>query len=336
MCCVLLQNEKFEVILLVIQLFSAIANGNLLPTTALTLEEFHLVCCLTHISHRYFPPGRTFMISSPSTYRDVQLELIAEIRRTEIWPAVVNVDGNISKPDETHFIERDGSYIILLPDGNIKSIKAEIRGLATGRYKFTRIWNSEARFVVAGANEYSKSHRTKIFDFFSKFRIYNCIILNQEHFGIEKEYSRPTNINDLDTGMKLEMYTWFPYQSSDRCTEVNDITLLDSWVISAQGYFTENTDLFPVKIKNNLYGCPKKAVVKNGHNYFTTHYDSYIDSNGKISSFIEGLLYDLLKFVLKKLNMTLVHVPVPKGFELQITEVSNLINAMYAKEAYIA
>ena len=34
--------------------------------------------------------------------------------------------------------------------------------------------------------------------------------------------------------------------------------------------------------------------------------------------------------------MTLVHVTVPKGFELQNTEVSNLINAMHAKEAYIA
>ena len=319
-----------------IQLFSAIANGDLLPTTALTLEEFHLVRCLTHISHRYLRSGRTLVISSPSTYRDMQLELIAEIHRTALWPVVVTVDGNISKPNKTEFIDRDGSYIILIPDGNINRFRAEFIGLAMGRSKFTRIWDSEARFVVAGANEYSKLHRTQIFEFFSKHRIYNCIIINQEHFEKEKEYSRPTNINDVDTGMKLGVYTWFPYQSSDRCTEVNDITLLDSWVISAQGYFTENTDLFPVKIKKNLYGCPMKAVVRNGHNYFTTNYVYYIDSNGTNSSFIEGLEFDLLKVVLLKLNMTFVHVPVPKGSELQKNYFTKLIIAMLGKEAYIA
>ena len=49
------------------------------------------------------------MISSPATYRDVQQELIAEIHRTSIWPIVVNVDGNISIPEKSDFIDRDGN-----------------------------------------------------------------------------------------------------------------------------------------------------------------------------------------------------------------------------------
>ena len=123
--------------------------------------------------------GRTLVISSPSTYRDVQLELIAEIHRTAIWPAVVTVHGNISKPDGTEFIDRDGSYIILIPDGNINRFRAEFIGLAKERSKFKRICDSEARFVVAGGNEYSKSYQTQIFDYFSKHRIYNFIIINK-------------------------------------------------------------------------------------------------------------------------------------------------------------
>ena len=75
------------------------------------------------------------MISSTSTYRDVQQELIARIQRTAIWPVVVTVDGNISIPDKSDFIDRDGSYIILIPDGNIKSFKAEINGLTKDRVK---------------------------------------------------------------------------------------------------------------------------------------------------------------------------------------------------------
>ena len=115
-----LQNEKFAAILLVIMLFNVTANGALLPHhTSLTLEEVHLVRCLTHISQRYFAPGRSLVISSPANYRYVQQELIAEIQRTSIWPVVVTVDGNISKPQNTDFVDRDGSYIILITGGNI-------------------------------------------------------------------------------------------------------------------------------------------------------------------------------------------------------------------------
>ena len=120
--------------------------------------------CLTHISHRYLPPGRTLIISSPSNYRDVQQELTAEVHRTTVWP-VVTVDGYISIPEESDFIDRDGSYIILTPDGNIESLQAEINGLAFERTKFTRLWNSEARFFVAGANEFSMSQQKDIFDY---------------------------------------------------------------------------------------------------------------------------------------------------------------------------
>ena len=139
-------NEKFEFILLVILLISEITKGELPPSSSLSLQEIHLVRCLAHISHRYFAPGRSVVISSPSADRDVQQELIAEIHRTAIWPVVVTVDGNISEITKTDFIDRGGSYIILIPDGNLKSFKAEIRGLAGGQnLSFTRFWNSEAR-----------------------------------------------------------------------------------------------------------------------------------------------------------------------------------------------
>ena len=126
----LLQNEVVLDILLVILLFSAISNGAPQQPTTFTLQEIHLVRCLTYISHRYFVPGRSVVISSPAKYRDVQQELIARIHRTSIWPIVVTVDGNISLANKTDFIDRDGSYIILIPDGNIINFKVEINGLA--------------------------------------------------------------------------------------------------------------------------------------------------------------------------------------------------------------
>jgi hypothetical protein len=197
---------------------------------------------------------------------------MADIHRNSFWPVVVAVDVNISIPNRTGFINRDGSYIILMPDGNIKSLKAEISGLALEEFKLTQLCNSEARFVVAGANEFSLSQQTDVFHFLSKLRIYKCIIVSPQHDVTDKEYTKPKNVNDIDTGMILGVYTWFPYQSSDRCTEVNEITLIDSWVISVQGHFTKNTDLFPIKIRKRLNECPMKAVVRDDHWDFTTNY----------------------------------------------------------------
>ena len=277
------------------------------------------------------------VISSSSTYRDVQLELIAEIHRTAIWPVVINVDGNIRTPEISNFIDRDGSYIILLPDGNMEGFKAEIKTLVEQRFRNTRLWNSEARFIVAGANEFSMSQQIDIFDIFSKLRMYNCIIVSREHYVVDKENSRPKKVNDVDTGMKLGVYTWFPYQSKDRCTEVNDITLLDSWVISAQGHFTRNTDLFPGKVSNSLNKCPMKAAVMNGHWYFTTNYVHYNDSKGNIRMYIEGLEYDLLKVIWEQLNMTFVHVHTTEDFDNMGNSVlTNLVLGMYGKEINIA
>jgi hypothetical protein len=250
---VVFQNELNLGILLVILFFSAITNGAL-PSNFLTLEENHLVLCLTYISQKYFAPGRILVISHPSTYRDVQQELIAEIWRTTLRPVIVTVDGNIGKPDETDNIEGDESYIILIPDGDI--LFFHVKFLSLIKYKIPRLWNSEVRFVVAGANELSMSQQKKIFETFSTFKIYNCIIVSQEHYVIDQKYSRQINVNGVDTGMKLGVSTWFPYQSLDSCTEVSDIILLDSWVISAQGHFTKNTDLFPRKISNSVNGCP--------------------------------------------------------------------------------
>ena len=183
---------------------------------------------------------------------------------------------------KTDFIDRDVSYITLIPDGNVESLHAEIKRLFVYRNKCTRLFNSEARFVVAGTNNFSFSHPPGILGYFSQFRIYNCIIVSREHYVMHKGYDRPINSNDTDTGMKLGVYTWLPYQSSHRCTEVNDIILLDNWVISAQGHFTKNTDLFPRKTSNSLNGCPMKSVVRDGNWNLTMMYDYYTYSNGGV------------------------------------------------------
>jgi hypothetical protein len=113
---------------------------------------------------------------------------------------------------------------------------------------------------------------------------------------------------------------------------LNDITLLDSWVISVQGHFTKSTDLFPQKISNSLNGCPMKVVVRKGHWCFTTKYFHYYDSNGNIKTYIN----ELLKVVYDQMNKTSVHVPTPEGFQFENGSVNNLLVDMFAKVTYIS
>jgi len=119
------------------------------------------------------------VISSPAKYRHVQQEVIAEIHRTSIWTIVVIADGNIRIPENSYFVGRDGGYVILIPDGDIKNFLVPFNELAAQCFGFTRLWNSETKFIVAEANEFSMSQQKKIIDYFSKLRIYNCIIITQ-------------------------------------------------------------------------------------------------------------------------------------------------------------
>ena len=95
----------------------------------------------------------------------------------------------------------------------------------------------------------------------------------------------------------MGVYTWFPYHISDRCTDVKDVTLLESWVISAQGHFTKNTDLFPRKISISLNGCPMKAFVRDAGWEFTTKYVQYKDTEVNALTYKTGLVFDYLMVV---------------------------------------
>jgi hypothetical protein len=57
---------------------------------------------------------------------------------------------------------------MIISDRNIERLGVEILGLALEpENKFTKFLNSEARFVLAGENEFPVSQQIDIFDYFS-------------------------------------------------------------------------------------------------------------------------------------------------------------------------
>jgi hypothetical protein len=138
--------------------------------------------------------------------------------------------------------------VILIPDGNLKNFQAEINRLAKGKEMNSQV----SRILKVGLlwleQRNSQCRNKRIYLIISKkLRIYNSIIVSQKQYVINKVYSKLINVNDVDTGMKLGVYIWFPYQRSELFKEVKDITILDSWVIFAQGHLNKNTDFLHEK-----------------------------------------------------------------------------------------
>jgi hypothetical protein len=85
----------------------------------------------------------------------------------------------------------------------------------------------------------------------------------------------------------LGIYTWFPYRGPNRCSVVDEVDLLDMWLMEGEGSFVWNTFLFPKKIVDNFHGCELRVAAKvtaiteerrvqnSGNNTNITLYDSF-------------------------------------------------------------
>jgi hypothetical protein len=115
---------------------------------------------------------------------------------------------------------------------------------------------------------------------------------------------------------------------------VTDITLLESWVISAQGHFTKNADLFPGKFSKSLKVCPMKIF------YVRSYFPNIFDYKTELNRIIFQLDFSkeiiFLFLALEKMNMTFVHGATLEGITEEKHWVYNLTSAMVAKEADLA
>jgi hypothetical protein len=99
------------------------------------------------------------------------------------------------------------------------------------------------------------------------------------------------------------LYTWHPYETVDRCTEVLDIVELDFWSSEKHDGLLYNYPLFPSKISDNLQGCPI-FILTAEHPPFLLHPQSVLMKTSKKLLYVEAPVMKLLKTVSSKMNMT--------------------------------
>jgi len=70
------------------------------------------------------------------------------------------------------------------------------------------------------------------------------------------------------------------------------------------------------KISNSFNGCLTETVVRTGHWTLIALYNINKFPNGSVVKTAEGKDVDLLSVVLQQMNLTLVLVPTPEGFQM--------------------
>jgi hypothetical protein len=167
-------------------------------------------------------------------------------------------------------------------------------------------WDSRGLFLVVVAAEVPNSEQlalSVIRELWQIGRGYNVVVLVQQD-GL------------------LNLYTWFPYSSPDNCADVNNVVLINQWVMEGEGMFLREESLYPSKIPSNFQGCTVSLTthMKGGiedkfyNQYFVTHNitSNYVDYSD-FSSDLEDVVSFLQNLWARESDMLFGSIPiVPK------------------------
>ena len=298
----------------------------------LSVEERHLVKCLKNISVRHFNPKSTLVFSltryshsrsdhrplasTNSTEFAIENVLVQEINKLQMWPIITSRPLGISdtKPTRKPVYDKYDSYIIMTQgtraEDVLEGLVGQIQSLSCHRS-----WNPRALFIVTSITKQDTHPSTRraqqILSYLWQWKIINVLVLVMVSQPMAKKFtpvSQPAPV--------FELYTWFPYDSPDQCSTVQDVVLLDKWTTEGQGRFIKNANLFPIKIKNNLHTCPVTATtfplaiaVGNAKGINTEK-----ETNNKIT-YSEGWEVKFLKTIAEGLNSSIHYVLPPPNNE---------------------
>jgi len=167
-------------------------------------------------------------------------------------------------------------------------------------------WKPRRRFLVV-VNDRSNepahllaAHISSIL--WQKARIVNVMVL----IPIQVAYPQLHAITATNTRVadRLNLYTWFPFKLEE-CGEVQEVILLDGWVIEHNGRFSENANLYLAKVPKNFMGCPIKLGTI-GIEPYVIMTENYTQNDGSTEYRLTGLSVEILQLVCQKMNLTTV------------------------------
>ena len=147
------------------------------------------------------------------------------------------------------------------------------------------------------------------------YKLINVVVVIKEEGRMENQLTISTSVSDgRSPPLVLGLYTWFPYRSPNRCNRVEDVVLLDKWVMEGKGFLVQNSNLFPEKIGKTFNDCPLRVVTRSFKHL--VNYDRQSpDTGSSAPPTIDYWEVFLLRVIAASLNMTTKYGPLPSLFQ---------------------
>lgn len=259
-----------------------------------------VVLCAMNIVTRYMSTGQPLLVSVANgdgfdEYRTISSELLEELHALERWSVYILYEEALGGLLDGYTESKYLSYIVI-PRSVQLGVEAMMESLISQVQNLQEIetGNPKGVYLVVLLNA-GKVNREMIINLLAslwEWKILDVIIM------VESEYRR-NGFGDMET--KLDLFTWFPFQSPSNCTRVTDVVLMDQW---ENGHFAKNADLFPQKITRNLNRCPLKASTMEWGSLVTPPFESTSEGNAPKVTYKEGLEVIVYRNILEAFNMT--------------------------------
>jgi len=310
-------------VLLITAFIQAVHAGS---DMALTTQQLHTVLCVESIAHRYFTPGRTLIVSLPTSRQEVShrafkqtlshtddtqlLDAILEkLNERTKWPIeLFRTSGN--ETADTTVLHH--SYILFVWQEEGMSLRETLESQVVN-FKNSMSWNPRGKFlVVVTASSYDPPNLLAAqvcSTLWQMANIVNVVVLVPHQIAHSPMNSK--NSTHRIGSDRLNLYTWFPYKLG-RCGEFQEVILIDQWVSENKGTFSENAYLYPPKVPKSFTRCPIKLQTI-GFDPYIIWTENYQQNDGRTAYKVTGLSVKILVLVFEKMNLTTVFLPPATG-----------------------
>jgi len=167
------------------------------------------------------------------------------------------------------------SYIVFAPCScSVKELRSAFLNTFSRldfSHKLMPSWNTGTRFVISVEYNYNSTKTEtlskEILSVLWVYKLINFVIVVQEHDDSVSYLNASTSISiRRSPDMKLGLYTWFPYKSPNRCTQVEDVILLDNWIMKGEGFFVHRVNRSPQKTVKRFNGCSLSVTARSFDN----------------------------------------------------------------------
>ncbi|KAJ4446709.1 hypothetical protein ANN_13406 [Periplaneta americana] len=295
----------------------------LMKSSDLSPQQNHISSCVNTIINRDIVFGSSLHISMATTSTDlyrrnlIQIDelVLRNITAYNKWKLQISKLGAPS-PEYVLYADffKQNNYIVFTlcfhkVDLILSNLVEQIEYL-----QYSPSWNPRANFLlimpVCGNQSGQSLAREILKELWENFEVLNAVIV-QYDTSLDAEHKNAT----------LDLFTWFPYTSERNCDRVEEVVLINKWLISS-GRFFNDISIFSNKIPRNLKGCPLKVSTYEMPLHVILSSTSINEKNETVYEYT-GFEILCLLYVSRALNFTIVYLP-PKSGKILDTHISML------------